>query len=782
MRLRGALLAAWWLGAATAAGAGAPPFSPRDVPIRWVELHASRHPECQGGGGPFRAPLGTRDPGAWRTSEWLHWMIERMNVVFSGSDIRFWLQSHDVLCTDALAEKVDGHTQTTPIGWPLVQGDVEMLFPHSKLYDLGLEALSRERWLEKGYILYGDPHVLTIFTHNDYVSGTGGDRISPDILPQHGYAPWWTPAVVFVFLSGYTEAPGWLFDPELTVAHEVGHDLGNCHTLDFTVYCVCQLPGFNVDCPLPEPGGAAFPDGLPYRLADHWDLIYVDTPGGPEAFAGHAQAQAWIGLHGTDDVFPIDLLSNVSLDPVDGRATVILPTEPGQPYDSTSLVPSVFLGQVSLMQGLSFGFPYEGYAWQRNIMSYRYAPGSDPYDLLTARFSTSQIEVMRRQLQGSVAFPLDVHGVRPPGTDARFAGRYHLLGDGQTGSFVWYSNGEGPGSVDTANALPDRIAFRSTPAASLERGSYGVADFDQDGADDLAALVDGGTAVRLLFSRFSSTDGVHRVHRFEEGLIPLPGSAGAFEAIAAGDFDADGRADLFLASPDRDALLVYLAAGRDCPDGPVCVEEEVPAAVRAGGPIATGNFDGAFGDDVLLVSHAGGVTRASTLWSTAGRSLTAPARAKRVAKGEAVAYAGDFDGGRSDDVVWLDAARRRQRIWHGSERKARPQCAGSGASSCFTKAFKAKDVVALPVPLGPALAGLVVGDFDGNGLDDLLVRSSDAPPVLFAVPGAGGPSFVPMNVALHDSHLYQMVAGEFDDAVDASGVPLGDDLLVISPP
>jgi hypothetical protein len=725
----------------------------RHVPIRWVELHAPHHPECQNSSGiSFRGPLPATHPGTWRSSAWLYWMIDRLNRVYSETGIDFWLQAHDVFCTDTVA-RWEGN-EDTPYTWSEVRNDLYMLFPHAQLHDFGAEELPRKRWLEKAFILYGDPHGLTLLIHNDHQSGTSGTRIQPDILPQHGFGPWYTPGVVFMFLSGMTWAPGWEFDPELTVAHEIGHSLGNCHTLDFDKFCVG--PGGN--------GDAIFPDTSAYAWTDHWDLAYVDSAAGVQGFSSRGEAGAWIAANGLSQLRRIDDQSNITLSQSDGEATATLSTNPSTTVQSGTLVPGVSSGVVRLLQALSFDFSYFGgmvpteYLWQRNVMSYRYKE-VDPYDYLTARFSRSQIEVMQRQLQGSTPFVSSIHGTRPPGTESWFASRYQFRGDGKTYPFVWYSNGEGPDTVPLVDALPDMVAFRSAPAGNIVNGTYTAGDFNGDGLTDLMTFLATGGA-RFLWSRVDSEDGIHLVHHWDEETV---GELGIVTIAFSGDFDANGADDLFVSADGSGRVLYFKSGTRECGRFSSCLSHVVDMNLAIDGPVAVGNFDGRGGDDFVWSSYADGVTYAEIRWSSEDGTFKDSRR--RVGKARYAPHAGNFNGTDGDDVMWYDPSADQQIFWWGSK----------GGPNSLAAASHFRGIG------NPIVAGLTVGDFDGNGADDLMIRDSHEPGIFFSIPGqqqAYQAHFTRLDIALRNSHEYLTAVGEFDNATRADGTRLGDDILL----
>ncbi len=765
------------------------PFSNRHIPIRWVELHAPRHPECKGSNGlSFRAPLPTREPvpatsytNAWRSSEWINWMIDRLNVVYDGTGIDFWLQSHDVYCTEILA-KLEGE-KATPYAWTRVREDLRMMFPHADMHDFGSEKLERERWLEKAFLLYGDPHGLTLYMHNDYVAGTAGDRIAPEILPQHGYGPWYTPAVVFMFLSGITKVPGWEFDPELTVAHEIGHALGNCHTIDIDS---CIVDGGS--------GDAVFPDGATYSWADHWDLAYVNTGLDILGFANRNQARQWVQSSGTSQISRIDDRWNIVLEKDSGAMSVRLAYDPSLTFWSQSLVPTPQLDSVRLLQGLSFDLDHSHvnlithlYAWQRNIMSYRYPEVfdphprddvEDPYDYLTARFSLSQIETMQRHLRGSTPFIYSIHGSRPPGTEWRFASQFSFLGDGVTQDVVWYSNGEGPAHLVPGPDVRDMIAFRGAPAGTvgLETDQELIAgDFNGDDLADLLWYDEQGLR-KFLWSRFESQDGVHGVHHWDEQFLKVPPKQlSDLAAVFAGDFDGNGADDLFLArSGTAEEDILYFKRNVNCRNYSACLLKTAQMQVKAiAGPVAVGDFDGRNGDDFLWSSYSKGDTYTQIFWSNPDGTLS-PSSSIKVGDAEYVPFAGNFNGTAGDDVLWYNPSAVAEIIWWGAAGgpgdEHRMMCGPGGSNSCIDNGWNVTS----------KSARLTIGDFDGNGADDIMIHDSHEPEIFFSSPGGhlSYPGhFKLLQVALRNSDAYLTAVGDFDNASDGAG-RLGDDIFL----
>jgi hypothetical protein len=778
----------------------------RYVPIRWIELHAPRHAECQGPGGvPFGGPIPTSGAGTWRTSEWAHWVIAKMNETYTGTGIQFWLRSYEAYCTRVVARFLRDSAGDpmpeqliAPFTGAEVLDDIEMLFPHADLSDLGLsESLRRERWLQRAFALYGDPHGMPIFVHSDFLDAGGSPGLpyadtdgwheNDYVLPQHGYFPWDSPGLAFIFLSGISQGPRWQVPPEAVPSHELGHAFGNVHTHDFHG--------------LIEHG--AFPDGSPYTWADHWDLAHVDT--GPEvrAFGSREEAQDWIATHGTDRLRRIDERWNVILDKDSGRMSVRLSYDREQTVHSETQVETVAGGTARMLQGLSFDFTYEGgdpphtYSWQRNVMAYRYpevydpfprVDSIDPYDYLAARFSQSQIEVMQRQLDGSTAFLATDYGTIPAGKESYFATRFNLLGDGKTEDFVWYSNGEGPASVDPGDDRPDMIAFRAAPAGTtgLDSNAQLVAgDFNGDGLTDLL-WHDANNMMTFLWSRLEMQGGGNGVHRWDQETVgpALTGLVG-HEVVFAGDFDGNGADDLFFGEPITDPsgggiivpvtqdpeTVVYFKNDPTCRSYVFCLSHVTSLDLQdITGPVAVGDFDSANGDDFVWASYSHGTTYASILWSDESGGFT-PGQWITVGSGRYVPHAGNYNGSGGDDVLWLDPTNTPEIVWWGGTGGERRMLCGPGGSwNCVDRGWN----VASRSPR------VTIGDFDGNGADDILIHDSHEPSVCFSARGnhltyAG--NHVRLRVALHNAVHYLTAVGEFD-GVTSGGDRLGDDVFL----
>lgn len=790
----------------------------RYVPIRWIELHPSRYPECQNpDGSVFRHPIPASDPSAWRSSEYMHWMISRMNDIYSGTGIQFWLQSHEIYATGTITDfLIDKNTGKGKIGqltkkysYYDVLPDISMIFPHSDLSQMGIfDSLRRERWLQKAVALFDDAHGMTVFVHSDYQNGITppflpypGNGGNDFVLPQHGYFPWDSPGMAFLFLSSYTWESSWQFAPELTPAHELGHALGNLHTLDF------EKGGWNTP---------AFPDGSKLGWADFWDLSYVIDSGKILAFDSRRSSEQWISSHGSDKVHRIDDLWNIALDKSNGGMSAELDYDPAHIIQSGTTVPDAIRSSpVRLLQGLSFDLPYTSccknpahqYSWQRNIMSYRYPDkfytkaealnpsfyksGSvDPYDHMTARFSQSQIELMQKQLQGSTRFTegaLADYGTIAAGKASYFASRFDLLGDGRTEDFVWYSNGEGVKDVNLTDRMKDMIAFRASPA-----GSFGIdskaglvsGDFNGDKLTDLL-WYDNKGLMQIWWSRVDPRD---KVHRWNKEILSGADKGLAEPIVCTGDFDGNGADDIFMIKRgENKARVVYFKkdpGDRKYASCLLYVKNMIVGQISS--PLAVGNFDGCNGDDIVWASYPYGTTQANFLWSDNHGDLVQDLGHK-VGDAKYEPHSGNFNGIGSCDLLWYNPTNIPEILWRDSY--------GQSGRGC--QKMQAIDDPKNGVDRSLNIIGswsdsagnsiwprLTIGDFDGNGADDIMVLESHEPKIYFSKYGYHSKyegSYDLLYTALHNSGDYMTAAGEFDGATDAEG-KLGDDIYLYYSP
>ena len=244
-----------------------------------------------------------------------------------------------------------------------------------------------------------------------------------------------------------------------------------------------------------------------------------------------------------------------------------------------------------------------------------------------------------------------------------------------------------------AGAAADDSAAGTAAPALLRAPAIG--DFNGDGNDDVLLRHGDGRW------RYYAMDG--RTHiAAESGMADIDADP-AWVFAGAGDFNGDGKADVLLRHADG-RWRYYAMDGRariagESGDAGLTTD----AAWRVAG---IGDFDGDGNDDVLL-RHAGDMRW--HFYPMDGREiLDGGGNANLTRKAEwSVAGIGDLDGDGSDDVL----LRKDNGAWYFYPMDGRRYISGRHGPARLTS--KAEY----------ALAGL--GDFDGDGKDDALLRRDD---------------------------------------------------------
>jgi hypothetical protein len=272
-------------------------------------------------------------------------------------------------------------------------------------------------------------------------------------------------------------------------------------------------------------------------------------------------------------------------------------------------------------------------------------------------------------------------------------------GKGGVGSLLVVHGG--PGGLDPADAL--YIPGNGFPLpANVATRRFGHAlttgDFDGDGFDDLAvshrAYLDGVEGVGVVHVFYGSEGSLitgPTVQAIHQGAGGVPGTPEEFDlfgsSLASGDFDGDGFDDLAIGA---------VGDGKDAP-----------------GAKSSGSVTVVFGGDDGLD------TTTSVQWirDLVGEQTSFPQFGQRVASG-------DFDGDGFDDLVAtdpyedVDGVLASGAVWvrHG----------GAEGFGPAQRLVAGKD----PLPVEPEAymsmgqLGIAVGDFDGDGRDDLAYSRS----------------------------------------------------------
>jgi hypothetical protein len=261
------------------------------------------------------------------------------------------------------------------------------------------------------------------------------------------------------------------------------------------------------------------------------------------------------------------------------------------------------------------------------------------------------------------------------------------------------------GSFETAAGSPFTVG---TGTAGGGPKSMAVGDFNGDGRPDLAVVSYDGTLTVLLGN---GTGGF----TVATGSPPTVGYA--LDSVAVGDFNGDGKLDLAVANSDYDTVTVLLgngAGGFTAAAGSTLTVGLSPQSLVVGDFNGDGKSDLAVANTndgtvtVLLGNGSGGFAVATGSPFTAG---FAP---------EAVVV-GDFNGDGIQDLAAASVINSYVIVLLGN---------GSGG---FTAAAGS------PFTAGMDPASLVVGDFNGDGIQDLAAANfGDGTVTVLLGNGAGG--------------------------------------------
>ena len=309
--------------------------------------------------------------------------------------------------------------------------------------------------------------------------------------------------------------------------------------------------------------------------------------------------------------------------------------------------------------------------------------------------------------------------------------------------------------VRGSGAYMGPVTVRSTSATADRAGYYDMGDFDGDGRPDLLVLdPSGDVEVCLGGDQDEDVDFWFRPSNGEcDGVVKVSGDLGS--ALAVGDFDGDGYDDLSAGAPGEDtpdisdAGVVYVLYGAQSSTGldSEMWHQDIPSIDgiaevddRFGESIAVGDFDGDGYDDLVVGASRdglGGIFAAglvnviygsgsgldggnTQLWHQDVSFIDGTAM-----RGEyfgSVLAVGDFNGDGYDDLAvgvpheHIDGIGRTGavNVIYGSDigldqpsnQRFRQGVGGLGGAPAVGDVF------------GSALA---VGDFDGDGHDDLAV-------------------------------------------------------------
>lgn len=226
-----------------------------------------------------------------------------------------------------------------------------------------------------------------------------------------------------------------------------------------------------------------------------------------------------------------------------------------------------------------------------------------------------------------------------------------------------------------------------------------VGDFDGDGRDDMVLYGTGTSCDAVWYGDALSTFSDPRELVPGVGFTPAAELGQSYEPLVA-DFDGDGRDDVLWLDP---ATGIETQAWFGNPDRSF---EKIPVGtIPTNFSFTAGDFDGNGRDDAALLVNGEG---AIVLYSHAGAG-----------RGTFDAgYVGLFPVGSRDVIADLDGDGHDDAIWY---RPGQPTLLWYGGDDTMAGAFTtiAGPVAPASVPTGPG-SGPEVGDFDGDGFEDVL--------------------------------------------------------------
>ena len=273
------------------------------------------------------------------------------------------------------------------------------------------------------------------------------------------------------------------------------------------------------------------------------------------------------------------------------------------------------------------------------------------------------------------------------------------------GTHLAFGDGTGDGVPDLGIAGAAGSFLLIGPGAEEQLivdnvGSVGVAAVNVDGAPPREFVFSANRGLGL----WSFAGGVSQPIAFSDGSLFSP---------VAGDFDADGSQDL-VGLRDGNVHVGFS-------DGMV-ITEQVALGIPSTAPVAVGNLGEAAGDD-LAVSTVGFIEVAQP--DPGGGSMSGPLP-ELFGMTNRTPAVGDFDGDGDDDVAAL------------GERGAQLLLVSWAQQAPGTFAPSAYFVLPNPMVNADEVVVMAVGDFDGDGTDDVVIGGANQLTILFGAANGGG--------------------------------------------
>jgi len=298
-----------------------------------------------------------------------------------------------------------------------------------------------------------------------------------------------------------------------------------------------------------------------------------------------------------------------------------------------------------------------------------------------------------------------VSRAKPSGSFTAATGSPFAVGTHPYSLLVGDFNGDGIQDLAVANQGSNTVtvllgngsggftAATGSPSGGGSPRSAAIGDFNGDGIQDLAITNQGSNSITVLLGNGSGGFTAAAGSPFPVGTFPI--------SVAVGDFNGDGIQDLVTANFNSNNITVLLGNG----SGGFTAATGSPFAVGSHPySVAAGDFNGDGIEDVGVANESDG-TVTVLLGNGSGGFTAAPGSPFTVGLLPSSLAVGDFNGDGIQDLATANQGSGNVTVLLGN---------GSGG---FTAANGS------PLAVGATPFSVVVGDFNGDGIQDLAVAN-----------------------------------------------------------
>ena len=355
-----------------------------------------------------------------------------------------------------------------------------------------------------------------------------------------------------------------------------------------------------------------------------------------------------------------------------------------------------------------------------------------------------------------------------------------------------------PGRVNDVSILFGQAggAFEGVDIYLTGLGSYGVtvADFNGDGHPDFAVPVTYSGIVLVFINRGDGTFGPPA--QFNAGYEPFTG-------IATGDFNGDGKLDLAIGNYDNSGSIAVLLG-----NGDGTFQNFVDTTVAGGAlSLAAGDFNGDGKLDLAVGNYSGitvllgngdGTFRVGATYSDypaywlVSADFNGDGKLDLASVGDfsniVTVRLGDGDGTFAEPATYSAGSSASALVVGDFNRDGKPDLAvsggegGSGSVSVLLGNGDGSFQSPVTYTAGYQTAAITVGDFNGDGIQDLAVPNSSLDFNVGVFLGNGDGTFQPQTTYNVGANLFYIASGDFNgdgstDVVTTSQEGYADVLL-----